>query len=218
MLGLKLSGLAAAAALALAAGSANAAIISLDVAGTVDAIGIPSPVFGSSVAVTGTVHFDTEGVAYQSGPYGSGTYKYYRPIGGAFEILGQTYAFGVNGAISVIDSSTDSIAFFDSSTLAGPTTDGYDPYYLALSFDGPSSLVNGPVLPTSYDDLAAITPYFQLYFNSGYSHGLRGYLTVQDPVGSPVPEPAAWALMIAGFGLAGAALRRRREIAVGTHA
>jgi hypothetical protein len=28
---------------------------------------------------------------------------------------------------------------------------------------------------------------------------------------SPVPEPAAWTLMIAGFGLAGAGLRRRRE-------
>jgi hypothetical protein len=30
---------------------------------------------------------------------------------------------------------------------------------------------------------------------------------------APVPEPGAWALMIAGFGLAGAALRRRRAIA-----
>jgi hypothetical protein len=29
---------------------------------------------------------------------------------------------------------------------------------------------------------------------------------------APVPEPAAWALMIAGFGLAGAALRRRRTV------
>ena len=29
-----------------------------------------------------------------------------------------------------------------------------------------------------------------------------------------VPEPAAWALMIGGFGLAGAALRRRRQVAV----
>ncbi|MFN9846857.1 MAG: PEPxxWA-CTERM sorting domain-containing protein, partial [Alphaproteobacteria bacterium] len=28
-----------------------------------------------------------------------------------------------------------------------------------------------------------------------------------------VPEPAAWALMIGGFGLAGAALRRRRAVA-----
>ena len=32
------------------------------------------------------------------------------------------------------------------------------------------------------------------------------------PVGSAVPEPATWAMMIAGFGLAGASLRRRRAI------
>lgn len=32
-------------------------------------------------------------------------------------------------------------------------------------------------------------------------------------VGGGVPEPATWALMIAGFGLAGVALRRRRPIA-----
>lgn len=31
--------------------------------------------------------------------------------------------------------------------------------------------------------------------------------------GSPAPEPAAWALMLAGFGLAGAALRRRSALA-----
>jgi hypothetical protein len=29
---------------------------------------------------------------------------------------------------------------------------------------------------------------------------------------SPVPEPASWALMIAGFGLGGAALRQRRGV------
>jgi hypothetical protein len=32
---------------------------------------------------------------------------------------------------------------------------------------------------------------------------------------TPVPEPAAWALMIAGFGGAGAAVRRRRRISAG---
>jgi hypothetical protein len=42
----------------------------------------------------------------------------------------------------------------------------------------------------------------------------------QDPTGGvgvpggPVPEPAAWTLMIAGFGLAGSALRRRRAVAL----
>lgn len=33
------------------------------------------------------------------------------------------------------------------------------------------------------------------------------------PIAGGVPEPASWALMIGGFGLAGAALRRRREAA-----
>jgi hypothetical protein len=33
-------------------------------------------------------------------------------------------------------------------------------------------------------------------------------------VTAPVPEPATWAMMIGGFGLLGAAARRRRRIAV----
>jgi hypothetical protein len=37
---------------------------------------------------------------------------------------------------------------------------------------------------------------------------------VEGEAVAPVPEPAAWALMIAGFGLAGAALRSRRRAAV----
>lgn len=36
---------------------------------------------------------------------------------------------------------------------------------------------------------------------------------IYEGLSSPVPEPAAWALMIAGFGLAGATLRRRRYAA-----
>ncbi|WP_293905571.1 PEPxxWA-CTERM sorting domain-containing protein [Phenylobacterium sp.] len=34
----------------------------------------------------------------------------------------------------------------------------------------------------------------------------------QNALLSPTPEPAAWALMLAGFGLAGASLRRRRAL------
>lgn len=34
-----------------------------------------------------------------------------------------------------------------------------------------------------------------------------------DPNGDPVPEPASWAMLIAGFGLIGATMRRRRLLA-----
>jgi len=49
-----------------------------------------------------------------------------------------------------------------------------------------------------------------------FDFGLTGFddirLTLADG-DSAVPEPAAWAMMIAGFGLAGVALRRRRSLA-----
>ncbi len=35
-----------------------------------------------------------------------------------------------------------------------------------------------------------------------------------DPAGSGVPEPASWALMIAGFGLVGSAMRRRPQLSL----
>ena len=43
--------------------------------------------------------------------------------------------------------------------------------------------------------------------NSDENLGFTGTLRF---IASPVPEPAAWGLMIAGFGMAGGALRRRR--------
>ena len=39
--------------------------------------------------------------------------------------------------------------------------------------------------------------------------GGSGWVTVTEAAAAVVPEPASWALMILGFGLAGAALRRR---------
>ena len=41
-----------------------------------------------------------------------------------------------------------------------------------------------------------------------------GTLTVAKIGSAAVPEPSAWALMIAGFGGMGALLRRRRALAV----
>lgn len=43
--------------------------------------------------------------------------------------------------------------------------------------------------------------------------GLSVYPTGVQMLGSSVPEPANWAMLIAGFGLVGAARRRRRAVA-----
>jgi len=50
--------------------------------------------------------------------------------------------------------------------------------------------------------------------NDGFKLGALGLSTLPPP--PAVPEPATWAMMIAGFGLVGAAMRRRRPAA--THA
>ncbi len=62
-------------------------------------------------------------------------------------------------------------------------------------------------------DLGAGFDFYQGFAINAASSGVR--LTVDNIglQGSIVPEPATWGLMLAGFGLAGAALRRRRALA-----
>ncbi len=45
--------------------------------------------------------------------------------------------------------------------------------------------------------------------------GMATVVTTGPQIPASVPEPAAWALMIGGFGLTGAALRRQRRLALG---
>lgn len=57
-----------------------------------------------------------------------------------------------------------------------------------------------------------------LRYNSGGTHTWDDYGPIGSDIAgylveSAIPEPASWALMIAGFGFAGAALRRRRGLA-----
>lgn len=58
-----------------------------------------------------------------------------------------------------------------------------------------------------------------IYVNGGTFNGSNNQLSVSanfdwDHDATAVPEPATWALMIAGFGMAGAAMRRRRVFTV----
>ena len=68
--------------------------------------------------------------------------------------------------------------------------------------------VSGSIDPMFTIDpgFAAAHPGYSISFSDGVTNGTL------PPVGG-VPEPAQWALMLLGFGLAGAAIRRRRAIA-----
>jgi len=56
-----------------------------------------------------------------------------------------------------------------------------------------------------------VTPDFEFQLDLASTDGKPGWLTVERQAAA-VPEPATWALMISGFGMAGAALRRRRAV------
>ncbi|WP_084583324.1 PEPxxWA-CTERM sorting domain-containing protein [Sphingomonas azotifigens] len=73
-------------------------------------------------------------------------------------------------------------------------------------------ITSGTFTPTgvlaSYDVTPSSTVF--TFGQSGYSGSVTGTVSFSSPAVSSVPEPATWGMMLAGAGLAGAALRRRR--------
>ena len=67
---------------------------------------------------------------------------------------------------------------------------------------------------TDYDRLGNPTPHVFYDLSFAIEHiSFHAIPTVPEPPAATVPEPGTWALVIAGFGLAGTALRRRRRAA-----
>ncbi len=99
------------------------------------------------------------------------------------------------------------------------------PYALTFSFNhfsqdiviatsGNSGLCNHPEQSfcAFVSDLVTGTPYFVEQSPAGGGGWVANTITGGSPNGG-VPEPAAWALLITGFGLVGAAARTRRRMA-----
>lgn len=65
-------------------------------------------------------------------------------------------------------------------------------------------------IPQQFFGFSADVRYVMFDILNNYGSSYTGLSEVQFESGRGVPEPATWALMLAGFGLAGAALRRRQ--------
>ncbi|MFD1613059.1 PEPxxWA-CTERM sorting domain-containing protein [Sphingomonas tabacisoli] len=90
----------------------------------------------------------------------------------------------------------------------------YDSSNALLEFTYLNNNGNSIGLPSNYYGFSRPTADIA-YVRLSNSHvGARNLSYVGPTIGAPpgVPEPAAWALMIAGFGLAGAAARTRRRV------
>lgn len=96
-------------------------------------------------------------------------------------------------------------------------TPGYCGFVQFQPNDGGYDVIGFAIKPAESDIAQTFFYYFEegaLSRNGTYRTTVGvdniGSLTVAK-IGAAVPEPAAWALMITGFGLAGGALRRRRK-------
>lgn len=110
--------------------------------------------------------------------------------GNSFEIEDRLTEVGVSGALTFMVPET-SYTFF-------PAV-GYD--YLGVADGTPL-----------YEEVKYESPYFYFYSDGGLGSTYEYALTVvRLNNGGVIPEPSTWALLILGFGLVGAALRRGRS-------
>jgi hypothetical protein len=212
--------LVAASALALAAGTANAAVVTVT--------------FDSAVANYTPTPGTLQNVKNEFAPLGFVFADQKTPGQGA--TLGQCgpgdgpvslFGFGVNGSCGDYYPNLD-IDFVNPGNSA---LDGYTTFFSIMNYDG-------TILATAYDALGAVLGTTQNYSGaltfSGIGNISRvnlkstdGDATTLDTLqfeavigvpapGGPnaVPEPATWAMMIGGFAIVGASMRRRQAVAV----
>jgi hypothetical protein len=136
------------------------------------------------------------------------------PVITEYNVSGITLNFA-----GIIAHSVDPVTFFTNNTqrlLA------FNEVHNGNQYGGIIYLHNDPVFAT-YNSATNIGPVATEYYGNGQPFytdigtiSWVGYLTpttFQAQL-APVPEPATWALMLAGFALSGAALRRQAKMAV----
>lgn len=128
---------------------------------------------------------------------------------GSFSYVSPTY---LTSAVTVAPGSLASCAIvgsvFGSIPCNSQTLDGLAIGSDLVRFRGSSPSLGVVDFSYLFDDGALLAP--GVYNSTNPQRDLRARLTVTDLNAAAVPEPATWGMMIAGFGMLGAAMRRRR--------
>ncbi len=219
---------AALAASALCAGGAAAKVYRLDVTVVSEAgARFSSPIF--SFYDLSTPGLQVSNVGISNGPPwdwvidGTGLYAIANPTGGTRTLLeGEEHTFdpndGVTPAIRYALTSFDPGEVFtfsadpEAPNGASAVID-IRPFLTANQLTIATTFAGGPTLSGSTWTLEYIDPNASHAADSNQRYRLSLQQTVPDTSGS-VPEPAAWALMVIGFGGLGGMLRRRRTASV----
>ena len=182
--------------LALTATSPAAAVVTISFSGS-----------GSGHSVSGTLRYDETAAPAAINPGTGFTVGQYFPnlaTGYAFAVVSDSVTATTGYRASVFDAQPGSgmADSFGAFVVAGAS--GVQQYSFSIDYPTATALT-GIGLPT-------LLPQGPATF--AYSFAGQGYsipVTWSAQAGA-IPEPASWALLIAGFGLAGGALRRRAKV------
>jgi PEP-CTERM motif len=131
------------------------------------------------------------------------------------------FAGYVNGSIFGPDATDLSTEFLSLPFITPGETDDASLVNLVWTYNGPDFRVDdGPYPAISQVGFGAVSRYGQTVLDAFTSETTKN--NPADSAGTPlvqggftqvpaIPEPASWALMIAGFGLVGVSMRRRRN-------
>ena len=143
---------------------------------------------------------------------------------GAFS---QVTALAYNVSIASVGYSYQQDMMFSLSDSSGGSRLGVRPAYAAGTGSGTYSGARDLLVGPTFDLFTGADGLLRIEFSDEYDdirNGVDGrwqsgtITLTYNPVTSAVPEPAAWAMMIAGFGIVGATLRRRKTTPAEHHA
>jgi hypothetical protein len=193
-----------------AAGAPVGSLINFDIVGTVDVVQASNP-YG--IVTTSNV-VDLDGTPGPGGITSKNAFAF-----GAGDLVTLSFVLGGSQRGDVSDDVGVSLLFGAPTSVLNFTGTGF------FSFVAIGNTTLSPTFTATQSSLAGNAPFslstlsftavnagsLKFGFNSGSANNIGPLLdSVQLDVGSAVPEPATWAFMISGFGMAGAALRRRR--------